>query len=102
MAYSSFSQCWSAIQAVPVGASIKPWSAAGRAKPTSAFVISAMNASAVDVQPSNGALRHVTKGDFAYIFNLWPSYKAGTLRRDQLNRSQNTTYILSILRHVGA
>jgi hypothetical protein len=42
--------------------------------------------------------RRISKGDFERIFALWPDYKVGAIRRRELvTRSQNTTYIISLL-----
>lgn len=45
--------------------------------------------------------RDVSKGDFAKICAVWEEYIAGNYPRAKMtNLSQNTTYILSILRRV--
>jgi hypothetical protein len=45
--------------------------------------------------------RNVSKGDFAKVYAVWDQYLAGNYPRAKMtNLSQNTTYILSILRCV--
>ena len=43
--------------------------------------------------------RNVSKGDFAKVYAVWDQYVVGNFPRAKMtNLSQNTTYILSILR----
>jgi hypothetical protein len=51
-----------------------------------------------------GNMRHpraITKGDFEKVHTIWADYCTGNYPRSKMiDFSQNTTYILSILRHV--
>jgi len=41
--------------------------------------------------------RTVQRSDFEYVEGTWQDFLGGLLRRDELNLSQNTTYILTLL-----
>jgi len=94
MAYSSFEQCWNAINA---NLSPKPklhcWSAAGRAK--GHFEVTKVGREGIFVQTKYEP-RFVPRRDFEKLFPIWPDYKDGKVQRHQLNYVVNTTYVLSI------
>ena len=63
------------------------------------FEINDIDGAAVIVRSGQmGEERRVSKGDFQRLFAFWSAYNRGTIGRAELGkRSQNTTYILSIL-----
>ena len=95
----SFEEVWADIRRrLRVGSAIKNWSA-DRGYTGGTFRINDVDGAAVIVTSDRIAKeRRISKGDFERIFALWPAYKVGTIRREELvAKSQNTTYIISIL-----
>jgi hypothetical protein len=79
------------------GQSLASWSRSGRAKGIP-FTIDEISTAAIEVSGKTfKSPRRISRSDFEYIASKWNSYLDGQLRRDELNRSQNTTYILTIL-----
>lgn len=97
--FASFSQCWSAVAAIPPGTAIKAWSVAGRAKTTFHFL--ATNPGSVVVRLASGAGRTVSQSDFTKVYTAWPDYTAQRKKRYELGFSQNSVYVLGILHHIG-
>jgi hypothetical protein len=67
--------------------------------PGGEFTINDVDSAAVIVRSGQmGQERRVSKGDFQRLSAFWGAYNRGTIGRAELGkRSQNTTYILSIL-----
>src|SRR5436190_72306 len=99
-AFSSFSDCWSAIGAIPPGTTISAWSVSGRAH--SKFQVVTITTSRVEIELDNGKPRRIARADFQNIYdNLWVKYKSGCLQRHKLrDATPNSTYILSIFHYV--
>jgi hypothetical protein len=98
--HGSFDQCWTAIKPNLVrGQVVTHWSQSGRAR--GAFNVLEVGADSIRVLLKNGSARNVLKSDFEYMFDRWPDYTTGKKRRDEVNRSQNSTYTISILRWVS-
>jgi hypothetical protein len=98
---SSFEEVWSDIRRrLRVGTIIPNWSVHGYTGKT--FRIVGVDNTAVMVSSSRmqdkGKGRLVSRGEFERCFPIWPDYKAGMVQRTVLTaRSQNTTYVISIL-----
>jgi len=79
------------------GQTLISWSRSGRVKGTS-FTIDEISNAAIEVSGKTfKSPRRISRSDFEYVADKWGPYLNGQLRRDELNRSQNTTYILTIL-----
>jgi hypothetical protein len=95
----SFEGIWADIRRrLRLGSTIKNWSA-DRGYTGGTFRINDVDGAAVIVTSDRIAKeRRISKGDFERIFGLWSAYKVGTIRRGELiTKSQNTTYIISLL-----
>jgi len=95
----TFEEAWSDIQLrLTPGTVVKNWSA-DKGYTGGRFKITGLDSSSVLIQSEHmNQERHVSKGDFERLFAFWPAYTCGTVGRSELaKRSQNTTYILSIL-----
>jgi hypothetical protein len=93
------STAWSKVLARKMklkGQKLVSWSRSGRAKAVP-FAVDDISTSAVEVNGPTFKRRRISSSDFEYIAERWEPYLKGQLRRDELNRSQNTTYILTIL-----
>ena len=100
----SFEAIWNQIiERLRPGKVIRNWGVA-RGYTGGTFQIDNVSGSAVTV--SGGSMkmpRAISKGDFAKVYAVWPEYRAGRYPRAEMTTlSQNTTYILSVLRHVEA
>jgi hypothetical protein len=73
------------------------WSQTGRAKEIP-FTLDGVSADAIEIsgRTIKGA-RKISRSDFEFVADRWDAYLDRQLRRYELNRSQNTTYILTIL-----
>lgn len=80
------------------GILVRNWSA-DRGYTGGEFRINDVDGGAVIVRSGQmGQERRVSTGDFQRLFTFWGAYNRGTIGRAELGkRSQNTTYILSIL-----
>jgi hypothetical protein len=95
----NFEGIWADIQGrLPVRERIQNWSAdegytGGR------FRIKDIEPSSITIEADGISVpRRITKSEFQMIFADWPGYRVGTIRRSALrDKSNNTTYILSIL-----
>jgi hypothetical protein len=95
----NFEALWADIrQRLTPGALVKNWSA-DRGYTGGEFRINDVDGSAVIVRSGQmGQERRVSRGDFQRLFAFWSAYNRGAIGRAELGkRSQNTTYILSIL-----
>jgi hypothetical protein len=94
-----FEGAWADIrQRLRPGTLVRNWSA-DRGDTGGEFRINDVDGAAVIVRSGQmGQERRVSKGDFERLFAFWGAYNRGTIGRGELGkRSQNTTYILSIL-----
>jgi hypothetical protein len=95
----NFDKAWVDIrQRLRPNTMIKNWSA-DRGYTGGEFLVNDVDGAAVIVRSGQmGQERRVSKGDFQRLFAFWDAYNRGTISRAELGkRSQNTTYILSIL-----
>jgi hypothetical protein len=96
---SNFEAAWADIrERLRPGTPVKNWSA-DRGYTGGEFRINDVDGSAVVVRSGQmGQERRVSRGDFQRLFAFWGAYNRGSIGRAELGRrSQNTTYILSIL-----
>jgi hypothetical protein len=96
---SNFEGMWADIrQRLLPGTLVRNWSA-DRGYTGGEFRINDLDGAAVVVRSGQmGQERRVSKGDFQRLFTFWGAYNRGSIGRAELGkRSQNTTYILSIL-----
>ena len=99
---SSFEAIWDGIQrALQPGATVLNWGLA-RGYTGGSFKIDDMDRSSVTVFGGKMiAARRVSKGEFEKLHAVWDAYRARRFPRSDMRAlSQNTTYILSILRLV--
>src|SRR5690242_15209122 len=95
----SFEGLWADVrQRLTPGTLVKNWSA-DKGYTGGEFRINDVEGSAVIVRSGQmGQERRVSRGDFQRLFAFWSAYNRGVIGRAELGkRSQNTTYILSIL-----
>jgi hypothetical protein len=91
---------WSVIEKLRAGEHLRTWSVLGRAH--SAFEILEVNDSAVMIQLQNGKIRRVPCSDFEKIYKQWKPYLSGRMSRHELLLiTHHSTYIISILHHLG-
>ena len=56
----------------------------------------------VEVMLQDGQLRSIPASDFKRLHAIWHAYLSGNLKRVNLReRSQNSTYIISLFHHIG-
>jgi hypothetical protein len=106
MVDGDFHEIWQRITRLPDQAVVPTWSFASGYL-GSEFTLEAVRPNAVTIAPpgvrSLRVSRPISKGDFANVYSAWRDYAQGRTSRGAVGRiSQNTTYIFSILRHVGA
>ncbi len=97
---SAFEGTWADLRSrLRVGAIIRNWSA-DSGYTGGEFRINDMDSSAIVVRsPQMGPERSVSRRDFEKLFALWSQYNRGSVSRAELGKhSQNTTYVVSILR----
>ena len=95
----NFEEVWSDIrQRLMPGTLVRYWSAEG-GYTGGAFFINDVDGTAVIVRHGQMAhQRRISKGDFQRLFASWDAYNGGTIGRAEFaKRSENTSYILSIL-----
>lgn len=61
------------------------------------LIVDHITSDAIEISGESFKPRRIQRSDFDYVASMWNAYKTGQLRRGQLNRSQNTTYILTLL-----
>jgi hypothetical protein len=64
------------------------------------FKVDGFDPVAITVIPEGKAPRSISREDFRRVYQQWPAYKVGKINRTdlgQITRSQNTSYILSLL-----
>jgi hypothetical protein len=96
---STFEGIWADLRnRLRPGITVGNWSA-DRGYTGGEFRINDVDGAAVVVRSGQmGQERRVSRGDFEKLFALWGGYKRGTVGRAELGKkSQNTTYVLSIL-----
>jgi hypothetical protein len=97
-----FDEIWSTIQCkIKPGENVLNWSIDSTYTGRS-FNILTVGHTWITVDGANMTMpRDVSKGDFAKIYRIWPDYCSGTFQRTEITTlSQNSTYILAILRKV--
>jgi hypothetical protein len=102
IAMKDFEAVWLAIVSkLQSGDEIKNWGSA-RGYTGGTFKIEQVHNSLIGVFGGEMTeARNVSKGDFAKVYAVWDQYLAGNFPRAKMTiLSQNTTYILSILRRV--
>jgi len=95
----NFDEVWSDIRKrLMSGTLVRYWSAE-EGYTGGAFRIDDVDGAAVIVRHGQmGYQRRVSKRDFQHLFALWGAYNRGTIGRVELGkRSENATYILSVL-----
>ncbi len=95
----NFEVVWSDIQKLLISGTLVRYWSAEEGYTGGAFRIDGVDGAAVIVRHGKmGYERRVSKRDFQHLFACWGSYNRGTIGRIELSRrSENTTYILSIL-----
>jgi hypothetical protein len=85
------------------GTSIPAWSVKNRYLGWD-FTAAAVHAEHLEVTGGDiGGSRRITRADFETVADLWPGYIGGAVQRQQIrDASQNSTYILGILRWLTA
>jgi hypothetical protein len=100
---SSFEEVWADIRrrlrVVGIPTTIRNWSALKKGYTGEKFRIVGVDNTAIMVRSAKMPKeRLVSKGEFERFFAIWPAHNAGTvLRSDLTAKSQNTTYLISIL-----
>jgi hypothetical protein len=99
---NAFDEIWATIQRkIKPGENVLNWSI-DSAYTGKSFTIMAVGHTWITVDGRNMTVsRDISKGDFAKIHRIWQDYCSGTFPRAEITTlSQNSTYILSILRKV--
>jgi hypothetical protein len=97
----NFNIVWNDIQSrLMTGSTIRVWSVANNYNLNGAFRVEAVEPGAVTVSSDRTSFpRRIAMSDFANVHARWADYCAGRLPRHELrDLSQNTTYIIGILR----
>jgi hypothetical protein len=97
----NFNIVWNNIQSrLMEGSNIRVWSAANDYNLDRTFRVEEVEPGAVTISSDRTSfLRRITMSDFANVHARWADYCVGRLPRHELrDLSQNTTYIIGILR----
>ena len=84
------------------GRSLQYWSRREPQGSDKSFTVEEIRPNQVSISGKTLKPRVISRSDFEYVEGLWPDYRDRKLRRDQLNRSQNTTYILTLLNWIDS
>lgn len=99
----TFDTIWSRIsQEVRPGTTVRNWSVV-RGYTGGTFQVDDVDRTSVTVSGGNMQMhRRVSKGDFEKVYSISSQYLAGSYPRSKMiDLSQNTTYIVSTLHHLG-
>ena len=99
----TFNAVWTQIaQGLRPGTVVQNW---GAARGFTGGTFEVMNVERTAITVTGGDMqmpRRVSKGDFARVYAVWDAYIGGRYPRSKMrDLSQNTTYIVSILRRLG-
>jgi hypothetical protein len=99
----TFDTIWARInQELRPGTIIRNWGLA-RSYTGGSFEVKDVERTSITVAGGNMQMsRIVSRGEFEKVFAVWADYAAGNYPRSKMTGlSQNTTYIISILHHLG-
>jgi hypothetical protein len=99
---TEFETTWTEIaRRLQPGAVIRNWGSA-RGYTGGTFNIDNVDRSSITVSGGDMKMpRCVSKGDFEKVYRVWGAYCAGNIPRSKMTSlSQNTTYILGVLRFI--